>query len=315
MKYLLACCCLIACCVNGSAQEHAKADSTRLYNHLSKITKQDGYRNYRNLEVLNATAEYILHEFSQWADTVFYQEYKADGRAYKNVIARFGPAQAPTIVIGAHYDACGNQPGADDNASGIAGLLELARLLAMQAQPLQNQLQLVAYTLEEPPYFRTEHMGSYVHAKSLKEENTAVLGMISLEMIGYFSDKRNSQDYPVSPLKLIYGNKGNYITAVRSFGSGKFARQFTNTFKRENLIRTKRFTGPAWLPGLDFSDHMNYWKFGYSALMITDTAFYRNKNYHEPTDTLETLNTAKMALVIDQVLNALMRMQGAVKSI
>ena len=305
MKHLLSCCLLFFCFLT-CAYAQAGADTLLLKKHLHELTKQEGYRNYRDLKTLNAAADYIKQEFAQWADTTFFQEYTVGGQVYKNVIARFGSHNPNTIVVGAHYDVAGNQPGADDNGSGTAGLLELARLL--KDKPLRHRLELVAYTLEEPPFFRTENMGSYIHAKSLKEDNAAVAGMISLEMIGYFSDAKGSQEYPVGALKLVYGNKGNYITAVRSFSAGGFAKRFARTFKQQGLIRTKRFTGPAWLPGLDFSDHLNYWKFGYSALMITDTAFYRNKNYHQPTDSMETLNLPKMALVVDQVLLTLLQM-------
>ena len=221
----------------------------------------------------------------------------------------FGPENAPRIVVGAHYDVCGYQQGADDNASGVAGLLELARLL--QNQKLNFRIELVAYTLEEPPFFRTKNMGSYIHAKSLSDAKVNVLGMISLEMIGYFKDEKGTQDYPTALLKLIYGSRGNFITLVRKFGAGKFACQFNRAFRQTNVIRTKAFVGPAALPGIDFSDHLNYWAFGFSALMVTDTAFYRNKNYHEPTDTLETLDLKRMAKVIDGVYLALLKLQKA----
>ena len=111
--------------------------------------------------------------------------------------------------------------------------------------------------------------------------------------------------YPVGLLSLFYGNKGNYITLVRKFGSGKFARKFVKHYKKSKTINTKKFTGPKFLPGIDFSDHLNYWKFGFSALMITDTSFYRNFNYHEPTDTIETLDIKKMAKVIDGIYNTI----------
>jgi hypothetical protein len=140
----------------------------------------------------------------------------------------------------------------------------------------------------------------------LADAGTSVYGMISLEMIGYFSDAKRSQDYPLGILKLIYGNKGNFITLVNKFGKGKFAGKFTREFKRTAAIRTKRFTGPKLLPGVDFSDHLNYWTFGYSALMITDTAFYRNKNYHMASDTIETLDFKRMAIVVDDVLRVLL---------
>jgi hypothetical protein len=129
--------------------------------------------------------------------------------------------------------------------------------------------------------------------------------MISLEMIGYFKDEKRSQSYPVKLLSLFYGNRGNYITLVKKFGAGQFARRFGRKYKSTGSIRAKKFTGPPALAGIDFSDHLNYWKFGFSALMVTDTSFFRNKNYHTAGDTMETLDIARMAKVIDGVYNAL----------
>jgi len=195
------------------------------------------------------------------------------------------------------------QPGADDNASGITGLLEIARML--KGKELNCRVDLVAYTLEEPPYFRTEMMGSYMHAKELHESQTKVKGMVSLEMIGYFDDNRRTQDYPLGIMKLFYGTRGNYIATVQKFGNGSFANHFRKRFRKNCEVKSKKLKSPAWVPGVDFSDHLNYWKFGYSALLITDTAFYRNKNYHETTDTIDTLNIEKMCKVIDGVYQAL----------
>jgi hypothetical protein len=281
----------------------AQSDTAIIKAHLTVITKTQGYRTHKDIAQLNKTAEYIREAFNQYADTVFIQEYLVNGEIYKNVICSFGPSQAKRIIVGAHYDVCNEQEGADDNASGVVGLLELARQL--KGRKLSSRIDLVAYTLEEPPYFRTEYMGSYVHAKSLTDSKTDVLGMISLEMIGYFKDEKKSQSYPLGLLSLLYGNIGNYITIVKKFGAGKFARQFNRNFRASGAVRTKTFTGPSALPGIDFSDHLNYWKFDYSALMITDTSFYRNKNYHEKTDTMETLDLNRMAKVIDGVLWAL----------
>jgi len=128
------------------------------------------------------------------------------------------------------------------------------------------------------------------------------------KMIGYFDDSKGSQDYPAGFLRLFYGNKGNFITLVKKFRSGRFARRFNRKFKNKATIRSKTFTGPPALPGIDFSDHLNYWKFGYSALMITDTSFYRNKNYHEPRDTLDTIDMVRMAEVINSVFNTIQRL-------
>ncbi|MBL56880.1 MAG: peptidase M28 [Flavobacteriales bacterium] len=229
-----------------------------------------------------------------------------NGKKYKNVIAVFQQEFEETIIIGAHYDVCENQTGADDNASGTVGLLEIARQL--KDQKLKKRVELVAFTLEEPPFFRSEYMGSFIHAKSMKENNRNVIGMICLEMIGYFDDSKNSQEYPIEALKLKYGNRGDFITLVNRINQGEFSSEFTKNYVELSKIKTKKFSGPKSLQGIDFSDHLNYWKFGYSALMITDTAFFRNKNYHQKTDTLDTLDLPRMALVIDGVIETLLHL-------
>jgi hypothetical protein len=144
-------------------------------------------------------------------------------------------------------------------------------------------------------------MGSHVHAKYLADNDIKVRGMICLEMIGYFSDEKKSQSYPLGILKLIYGGKGNFITVVQKIGGGKFARKFKRKMKKKSPIEAKGFKGPPSLAGLDFSDHLNYWKFDIPAVMITDTSFYRNENYHQPGDTIATLDLKRMAQVIDGV--------------
>ncbi len=282
----------------------AQADTTVIKSHFQNILQTENFRNYRNPEALNQTARYIFNQFQKFADTVYYQTYRINGTEYKNVVCSFGTGNVEHIVVGAHYDVCGMQDGADDNASGVVGILELARLL--KGKSLHYQIDLVAYTLEEPPYFSSKNMGSYIHAKSLHDAQTAVKGMIALEMIGYFKDAKNTQSYPLDLLKLFYGSRGDYITLVKKFGAGKFVRRFSKRFKKAKTIKTKKFTGPPALPGIDFSDHRNYWEFGWPALMITDTAFYRNQNYHQSTDTLKTLDLYRMAKVIDSMLEALL---------
>jgi Zn-dependent M28 family amino/carboxypeptidase len=228
------------------------------------------------------------------------------GNTYRNVIGSFGPKTGPRLILGAHYDVCGEQPGADDNGTGVAALLELARLLGQQ--PLASRIDLVAYTLEEPPFFRTKSMGSYVHAKSLHDAGVPVTGMVALEMLGYYDDQPGSQDYPFGPLKLVYGRRGNYVTVAQKFGNGRFGRQFARRYKTAAALPVRRFKAPAWLPGIDFSDHLNYWQFGYSALMLTDTAFYRNRNYHHATDSLEKLDCGRLAKAVDAVLATVLQM-------
>jgi hypothetical protein len=279
------------------------SDTTIIKSHLTAITKTGEFRTYNNIAELNKTAEYIKTIFRQYSDSVFTQEFSVNGQIYKNVICSFGTENRMRVIVGAHYDVCDNQEGADDNASGVVGLLELSRLL--KGQKLNQRVDLVAYSLEEPPYFRTEYMGSFIHAKSLFDNKAEVYGMVSLEMIGFFNDEKNSQSYPIGLLALIYGNRGNYITLVKKYCAGKFTRKFCRNYKSTKTIRTKKFAGPTALPGIDFSDHLNYWKFGFSALMLTDTSFYRNKNYHKSTDTMETLDVSRMAKVIDGVFNTL----------
>lgn len=291
-------CCLFFLGFNSSIWSQ-QADTTIILTHLKNIVETDQPRNYKNVKALNSVAYYINSQFKQYADSTSFQKYQVEGKEYKNVIASFGTSNEERIIIGAHYDVCDDQDGADDNASGVVGLLEIARLL--HGKNLNKRIDLVAYTLEEPPFFRTDKMGSYVHANYLRENKIPVVGMICLEMIGYFDETKGSQDYPIGLLKLFYGSKGDFITVVRKLNSGKFARKFTHQMKKTDVIETKSFQGPKGLVGIDFSDHLNYWKCGFNAIMITNTAFYRNKNYHETTDQIKTLNLSKMAAVIQSV--------------
>ncbi len=284
---------------SSSSNQEDLSDTTLIYEHLEFLTKADQFRNYQNVERLDSVAAYIYREFEQYADTTFYQEYEVNGNVYRNVVCSFGTEHESRTIVGAHYDVCGEQEGADDNASGVVGLLELARLF--DADTLNKRIDLVAYTLEEPPFFRSKYMGSYIHAKSLIDDSVDVNGMVCLEMIGYFDDEKGSQDYPVGGMKAFYGSKGNYIALVSQMGPGKFVRKLIKDFKKTRRIRTKEIAAPKGMVGIDFSDHLNYWKFGFKALMITDTAFFRNKHYHESSDTMEKLDLARMADVIDAV--------------
>lgn len=286
-----------------NAQEVYRCDSNLIKKHLNIVVNGAIPRNYRNLDKLDSTAEYIYNVFTESADSVYYQTFEVNNRIYKNVIGLFGEETASRIVLGAHYDVCGDMPGADDNGSGVAGLLELSRML--KGKTLKHPIELVAYSLEEPPFFDTKQMGSYIHALELSKSKTDVYGMISLEMIGYFKGQRNSQTFPYNFLKAFYGSKGNFITLVTKTQSGKFSKKFMRKFKRSRQIRTKKFIGPPSVVGVDLSDHFNYWLFGFSALMITDTSFYRNPNYHKPTDTIETLDIKRLSKVVDAVYMAL----------
>ena len=283
------------------------SDTSHLRRSLELIINTTGPRTYNNVDVLDTVAERIRNEFQKNTDRVSFQNYAVEEKQYKNVIASFGPEEGERIIVGAHYDVCGNQDGADDNASGVAGILELAKLLKDKTS--KYRIDLVAYTLEEPPYFNSKQMGSYIHAKSLHDAHVSIKGMISLEMIGYYSENENSQDYPIGFMKWIYGNKGNYITIVQKSFCGAFAKQFKELSFENNSIPTKAFRAPSFIGGISLSDHKNYWKFGYSAVMVTNTAFYRNHNYHEETDKLATLDISKMGQTIDGVYRSLIALE------
>ncbi|GAB3738289.1 M28 family peptidase [Hymenobacter agri] len=281
------------------------ADTARLRQHLLLLTTTPQARNYQHPAVLDSVAVYLSRRLrAAGAYAVGEQPYAVQGQTYRNVLGSFGPADGPRLIIGAHYDVCGEQPGADDNGTGVAALLELARLLGQQTR-LPYRIDLVAYTLEEPPFFRTPHMGSYVHAAALKAADVPVRGMVALEMLGYYDDRRGSQHYPIGPLKFIYGSRGNYVTVAQKFGNGRFGRRFARQYRAVAALPAKRFKAPAWLPGIDFSDHLNYWKFGYPAVLLTDTAFYRNRAYHQADDALNRLDMRRLGLAVDALVATL----------
>jgi len=270
-----------------------------LSSHVLALVRADKPRDADHPENLEAAAAYIHHEFTRAQGVVADQIFTADAKNYRNVVASFGPDTRERIVVGAHYDTHGPLPGADDNASGVAGLIELAHLLGKTKLPMR--VELVAYTLEELPYFRTEQMGSQVHAARLKQQGAQVRAMISLEMIGYFSDAADSQDYPIPLMKLIYPTRGNFISVVGKVGEGKLVRQVKRAMQIAAPLPVYSINAPSVIPGIDFSDHQSYWKLGYPAVMVTDTAFYRNHNYHTEGDTPERLDYVRMAQVVEAV--------------
>lgn len=278
-----------------------------LKKHIQKLTAVVPARNYQNVEALNYVADYIENNFRSYCSDVNLQRFHVGETEYKNVLCSFNIEKKQRIVIGAHYDVAGNQPGADDNASGVAGLLELARMLQEFASSSPYRIDLVAYSLEEPPFFRSQSMGSYQHAKSLNKDNSIVKIMICLEMIGYFSIEEGSQSYPLPLLSSFYSDVGNYIMVVGNLGGVKETKKVRALMRASSReLDVFSINLPFWIPGVDFSDHYNYWKFGFPAVMITDTAFYRNENYHLPSDTIETLNFYKMSAVVNAVFYSVM---------
>ncbi|KOR33125.1 peptidase M28 [Achromatium sp. WMS3] len=278
---------------------------SNLQHSVNFLTDIRPYRHYDNVESLDKVASFIENQFKDYGLATKMQIFNVEGEQYKNIIATYGQKTEEKIVIGAHYDVCGNQTGADDNASAVAGLLEIARLFALHNLASKYQIEFVAYSLEEPPFFGTDNMGSYIHAKSLHDNREKINCMICLEMIGYFTDKENSQNYPIEAMKAIYPTIGNFIAVVGNSSSGSLVSEITTHIKAAS-INVQKLEAPVNLPGIDFSDHRNYWYFGYKAVMITDSAFYRNPHYHRASDTADTLDYAKMGEVVKGITWALL---------
>ena len=291
--------------LSSKPNNERNVDPARLEAHVRKLSVELGPRDESHFENLDRVAVYIKDEFQQTGANVFEQPYRVEGKSYRNVIAQLGPDSVERIVVGAHYDTAGPLPGADDNASGVAGLIELAHLLSQQQ--LKTRVELVAFTLEEPPYFRTTGMGSSVHAESLRKQNVRVRAMISLEMIGYFSDLPNSQKFPAAFLQAFYPSQGNFIGVVGRVSEGLLARRVKAAMSAASPLPVYSISAPSLIPGVDFSDQLSYWNAGYSAIMITDTAFYRNHNYHTEHDTAEKLDYKRMGMVVEGVFAAVVK--------
>ncbi|KFE62228.1 M28 family peptidase [Hyalangium minutum] len=271
----------------------------RLQTHVRALSETFHPRDSTHPENLDRAAEYLAEHLKRAGGQVEFQPFHVEGKEYRNVIARFGPETPERIVIGAHYDTAGPRPGADDNGSGVAGLLELATLLG-QKPPLMR-VELVGFTLEEPPYFRSENMGSRVHAKALRTAGAQVRAMLSLETIGFFTDAPDSQHYPVDELRLRYPSTGNFIAVVGQTGDGGLVREVATAMRAVRSLPVEFLSAPTSLRGIDFSDHASYQAEGYRAAMVTDTAFFRNPRYHEPTDTWDTLDYGRMSQVVQGV--------------
>lgn len=258
------------------------------------LSEDIGQRSYLDIDKLNKTASYIESRLVSTGYNVVRQPFDFRGGKYINLIAEIKGVSSTKrpLIIGAHYDTVVGTPGADDNASAVAVLIEIARLCAC-SRP-DRDIIFVAFSLEEPPAFMTSRMGSFVYAKSLKERRVSIEGMVSLEMLGYYSDEKGSQIYPLSIFRLFYPDRGNFVAFVGNLSSRSFTRRFMNTFRSVSTFPVEILNAPVFIPGVDFSDHRSFWRFGYPAFMITDTAFYRNPNYHAPGDLSSTLDYERM---------------------
>lgn len=286
------------------------AQKDRLYRDVEFLTSIRPYRNSRNRKSLLKASNYILDEFSSIGLEVEEQKWMVKRKEYSNVIASYNKEKSKRLIIGAHYDVAGRSPGADDNASAVAGLLETARLIQENKPEIDYRMDFVAYCLEEPPYFRTHDMGSFVHAKSLWATNAEVLGMICYEMIGYFSKRGILAEFKFETSELAkgYPDNGEYIVVVGNEDYKDFNEKVHALMAENSGIDVQIANLPPYHKWAGMSDHLNYWKFSYPALMINDTSFLRNPHYHRRSDTIDTLDFEKMTEVINSAYRAVIKM-------
>ena len=271
-------------------------DRARLERRLRKLVEEFHPRDGGHPENMARAAAWIAEELRRSGASVSSQPFETAGARYENVVASYGPDSADVVVVGAHYDVAGEMPGADDNASGVAGLLELGDLLS--GAKLSRRVDLVAFALEEAPYFATPGMGSEVYASALERSGRCVRAMLCLEMIGCFTDAPGSQGLPFSVLKFLYPTRGDFIAVVGSVGGPGIVRRVKRSMREASALPVCSINAPRFVHGVDLSDHSTFWKRGQPAVMITDTAFYRNPRYHTEADTPETLDYARMAEVV-----------------
>lgn len=261
-----------------------------LSRHVHVLATEIGERNLANYHALNRAATYITNVMSESTFRVSTQDYYHKKHLLQNIVAEKLGSERPDeiIVIGAHYDTVINSPGADDNSSGIAGLLELTRLLGDFKS--KRTIRIVAFTLEEPPFHDSPLMGSNVYAKNCHHKKENIIGMVSLEMIGYFTTKNNSQRYPRMDMEYRYPDKGDFMAIVGNKESKSMVDLTSDFVKRYSRMNVLPFVAVHGMPGISLSDHAPFWKYGYKAIMATDTSFFRNPHYHNPDDTHDTLN-------------------------
>ena len=277
--------------------ESEGANRERLNKHVRMLAGRFGERNIKHYDSLEASFDYIENDLRGNGFEVAEQEYTVDGKVLKNIEAEIpGSERSEEIVIvGAHYDSVSGSPGANDNASGVAALLELAG--NFKEQRPRRTLRFVAFVNEEPPYFQTEEMGSRVYARRSRERGENIVAMISLETIGYYSDAENSQVYPF-PFSLFYPSKGNFIGLVGNTSSRTLVRRAIRVFREDPAFPSQGVAAPGWLTGIGWSDQWSFWEEAYPAIMITDTAIFRYPHYHRRSDTADKVDYERMARVV-----------------
>ncbi len=267
-----------------------------LEEHLHRLADEIGERNLWRFESLQEAAAYICDSFRKYGYAPLTQEFSVEGKSVRNIeVIRSGAGEGPAVIIGAHYDTVPGSPGANDNATGVAAVLELARLL--NAFEPRREIRLVTFVNEEMPFFATAAMGSWRYARRCASRGEAVSAMLSLETIGYYSDRPGSQQYPF-PFGLFYPARGNFIAFVANLRSGMLVRKVVKSFRRNAAFPSEAVAAPGWMAGIGWSDHYAFWKAGYPAVMVTDTALFRYSQYHTAADTPEVVDVERLARVV-----------------
>jgi Zn-dependent M28 family amino/carboxypeptidase len=287
--------------------------AARLEATVRRLSGEIGERHFRRAHALDSALSFIREELTRAQIAATDHSFEVSGRQFTNVEvlvpSRSGAAERGCIVVGAHYDTVPGTPGADDNATGVAALLELARRFANER--FERSLRLVFFPNEEPPFFPDAGMGSAAYAAQLRRTAVDVHTMISLEMLGYYSDRPNSQRYPPG-LSLLYPDRGNFIGFVSNLSSRKRLRELKDAFTASSDFPCESLAAPEWTVVVGLSDHSSFWKQGYPGLMVTDTAFMRNPHYHQASDTADTLDFQRFARVTEGLVGALKRLAAAI---
>jgi len=277
---------------------------SELQHHVKMLAEDIGPRSLHRTENLRKAADYISNQWISQGYAVKHQVVMREPARNLSIEVKGSKTPDRILIVGAHYDTIAPDcPGANDNASGVAALLVLSDLLAVHSP--KSTVRLVAFVNEEPPYFQTENMGSLVYAEYLATEKKNVIGMISLETMGYFSNEPKSQTFPLSALSLFFPDRGNFIGFVGDTSSRSFLRKSLGIFRKKANIASEGFAAPASLPGISWSDQWSFWQQGYPAFMITDTAPFRYPHYHELSDTWEKIDYESFARVVQGVLDIL----------
>lgn len=281
----------------------------RLRRHVDTIAGSIGERNLHHYAALEATARYISQTFQSMGYQVAEQVFTVQDKIVKNleVVKQGSRRDDEIIVVGAHYDSVLGSPGANDNGTGVAGLLELARVL--QPQSFSRCVRFVAFVNEEPPYSYTDAMGSRRYAERSASLGERITAMLSLETIGYYSDEEDSQYYPF-PFGWFYPGKANFIGFVGNLRSRRLVRQAIRSFRRHAEFPSEGVAAPGWITGIGWSDHWSFWQAGYPAIMVTDTALFRYAPYHSPADRPEMVTFDGFARVVDGLAGVIRDLAG-----